>query len=226
MNLNIVLLVLISCFYFKAFSKDIKALKAVDTIITHQDTKGEVEELDPFDPNVEQLLEEFDQIYEQEMGISPNIKEVPDFSLFKNLVFQKSVETCVRKDCPIWAQIVKSTQTLYLYVNGELAATWKVSTGLPGSGTPNMDRNPNGRIYDRYTSNKFPGGNYRGLGNMPYAVFIQGGFAIHGTPESNWKKLGQKASHGCVRIHPDNAFYFNRLVRQNGIKNVWITIQE
>jgi hypothetical protein len=53
----------------------------------------------------------------------------------------------------------------------------------------------------------------------------RGGFAIHGTGRGNWRKLGNKASHGCIRVHPDNALIFNRLVRENGIKNVWITVQ-
>ena len=134
-------------------------------------------------------------------------------------------ETCVRKACPVWVQVVRSTQTLYLYENGIHTATWKVSTGK-GNGTPNMDMHPNGRIYDRYTSSRFPGGDYKNLGNMPYAVFIYGGFAIHGTAEVNWSKLGTKASHGCIRVHPDNGYKFNRLVRHYGVDYVWITVQE
>ena len=135
-------------------------------------------------------------------------------------------ETCVREQCEVWAQVVRSTQTMYLYIRGQLQGTWKISSGIPGRGTPNFDKHPDGRIYDRYTSLKFPGGDYQGLGNMPYAVFISGGFAIHGTAQSNWKRLGSKASHGCIRIHPDNAYYFNRLVRQVGVRYTWITVQE
>jgi hypothetical protein len=51
-------------------------------------------------------------------------------------------------------------------------------------------------------------------GNMPFAVFIKGGFAVHGTTGgSDWgniSKLGTTPlSHGCVRIHPLNAKAFN-----------------
>ncbi len=189
------------------------------------ESQNVMDELDPFDPNVEKILEEFDQIYEEETGLDSHIDEESFFGIFKALK-KKKVETCVRRECPVWVQVVKSTQTFYLYENGVLTATWKTSTGTPGRGTPNMDMHPNGRIYDRYTSTKFPGGNYMGLGNMPFAVFITGGFAIHGTAESNWKFLGRKASHGCIRIHPDNALYFNRLVRKVGVQWVWITVQE
>lgn len=175
-----------------------------------------MDELDPFDPNIEQTLESMDQAYEEETGLSP----------FVSHLFKPFGKSCSRSDCAVWAQVVKSRQKLYLYINGVHSATWDVSTGAIGYGTPNFDTNPNGRIYDRYTSTKYPGGDYRGLGNMPYAVFISGGFAIHGTSESNWKKLGKRASHGCIRLHPDNAYYFNRLVRNNGIYNVWITVQD
>jgi len=59
---------------------------------------------------------------------------------------------------------------------------------------------------------------------MPYAVFISGGYAIHGTTRGNWSRLGKPASHGCIRLHPDNGQIFNVLVRRNGISNVWITV--
>lgn len=177
------------------------------------------EELDPFAPNIEEQLQELDAIY------SENPNSILDFNDIFNLeTFNK--KKCVRKDCPIWIQIVKSKQKLFLYRDGNHTDTWLVSTGVAGRGTPNMDLNPNGRIYDRYSSTKYPGGDYEGLGNMPYAVFLKGGFAIHGTPKSNWKKLGQTASHGCIRIHPDNAYTFNRIVRNYGIGNVWVTIQD
>ena len=38
---------------------------------------------------------------------------------------------------------------------------------------------------------------------MPYSIFFTGGFAIHGTPHVG--NLGRPASHGCVRLHPENA---------------------
>jgi hypothetical protein len=132
---------------------------------------------------------------------------------------------CYRRDCPLFVYVSKSRQKMYLFVEGVLQNVWKVSTGLPGSETPNFDLHPNGRILDRYTSTKFPGGDYNGYGNMPFVVFLYQGYAIHGTAKSNWSKLGRKASHGCIRVHPMNAKYFNRLVRQYGIEDVWVTVQ-
>lgn len=185
-----------------------------------QGPKGDVDELNPFDPNIEQQLEEFDKVYEEETGQSAFLEESEDAHYNDG---RKA--SCKKDKCKIWAEISKAHQQLNLYEDGVLIYTWDVSTGAAGHGTPNFDRHPNGRIYDQYSSSKYPGGDYNGLGNMPYAVFIEGGFAIHGTPEGNWPYLGQKASHGCIRLHPDNAFIFNRLVRENGINNVWITVK-
>ncbi len=186
----------------------------------HQLT-NQMDELDPFDPNIEEKLEQIDQDYFAQTGKEPILEEA-----FTNKIFGLFSRNCVRKDCKVWLQIVKSTQRAYLYIDGTHQATWRVSTGTWGHGTPNFDTHPNGRIYDAYTSTKYPGGNYNGLGNMPYAVFISGGFAVHGTGVNNWAKLGSKASHGCIRLHPDQAYYFNRLVRKHGIKTVWITVQD
>ena len=185
--------------------------------ISAQTQESSIEELNPFDPNIEQILNDYDAEYERATGQSSHLAP----SIF-DILFDSG---CSRFTCPVYLQVVKYTQTAYLYRNGQLTETWKVSTGAPGHGTPNFDRHPNGRIYDKYSSKTYPGGNYNGLGNMPYAVFIEGGFAVHGTPQSNWKNLGRRASHGCIRVHPDNGYTFNRLVREFGVSNVWITVQ-
>ncbi len=134
--------------------------------------------------------------------------------------------TCRQIQCRIWARVSKKEQKLYLYIDGTLADTFKVSTGDKRHETPAMDLRPSGPIFQKYTSRKFPGGNYKGLGNMPYVVFVQGGYALHGTTSGNIPKLGRKASHGCVRLHPDNAKIFNALVRKAGLNNTWVTIEE
>jgi lipoprotein-anchoring transpeptidase ErfK/SrfK len=128
--------------------------------------------------------------------------------------------------CKIWADVSKKDQRLYLYVEGKCVDTFKVSTGTKGHETPNIDRRPSGPVFRKYTSKKYPGGNYNGLGNMPYVVFVQGGYGIHGTTLGNIPKLGTKASHGCVRVHPDNAKIFNELVSAAGLQNTWITIRD
>jgi hypothetical protein len=79
---------------------------------------------------------------------------------------------CSEVGCLIYAHIVKSTQTLYLYLDAVLIDSFPVSTGLGKYETPKLNVRASGPIFKKYTSKKFPGGNYEGLGNMPYAVFI------------------------------------------------------
>lgn len=129
------------------------------------------------------------------------------------------------KDCLIYAEVDKYKQNLYLYIAGKLADSFLVSTGMHDMyETPEMSRHPEGPLDIKHTSKKFPGGNYKGMGNMPYSVFIANGYAIHGTTLGNILKLGIKASHGCIRLHPDHAKFFYALVSIAGLKNTWVTI--
>jgi lipoprotein-anchoring transpeptidase ErfK/SrfK len=134
--------------------------------------------------------------------------------------------SCRGRDCPLYAEIIKSSQTLYLYIAGEPVDSFKVSTGMKKYETPALNLRPSGPLFTRYKSKKYPGGNYRGLGNMPYAVFLRGGYAIHGTTPGNFAKLGTKASHGCIRLHPYNARIFYELVKQIGLKNTWVSLKD
>jgi hypothetical protein len=198
------------------FSLSILLLFSLSAFAQEPTGKNLLDELNPFDPSVEQQLESYDQWYEDGTGLSAHLPTGPDF---------QALAGCRRASCPIWARVEKSEQRLYLYVNGSPYAAWSVSTGRPRFTTPHFDRHPDGRIYDRYSSVKYPGGDYNGMGNMPYAVFISGGFAIHGTGQSNWPHLGHPVSHGCIRLYPDYAHTFNRMVRAKGVSNVWITVE-
>ena len=135
--------------------------------------------------------------------------------------------TCKEKDCLLFAEIDKSKQRMYVYLLGELVDTFKVSTGLAKKyETPEMSLQPFGPVLTKYSSKKYPGGSYMGLGNMPYVVFLRDGYAIHGTTTGSFAKLGTKASHGCVRLHPDNAKVFNALVKTVGLNNTWVSIKD
>lgn len=135
-------------------------------------------------------------------------------------------DSCKQLECAVWARINITQQRMFLYIEGELTDSFLVSTGIPNHETPVMERHPSGPTYRKYTSRKYPEGNYMGLGNMPYAVFIRGGYAIHGTTLGNARKLGKKASHGCIRLHPDHGKVFFDLVKEFGLQNTWITIEK
>lgn len=57
---------------------------------------------------------------------------------------------------------------------------------------------------------------------MPHSIFFYGGYAIHGTTEI--ANLGQPASHGCVRLNPDNARILFNLVLDHGRNATQIVI--
>jgi lipoprotein-anchoring transpeptidase ErfK/SrfK len=136
----------------------------------------------------------------------------------------KTVNKCKQIECKLWLRASKKDQRLYVYIDGEAVDTFKISSGSKGHDTPQFETRPDGRMFKKYTSKKYPGGNYQGLGNMPYVVFIRGGYALHGTTTGNIKKLGTRASHGCIRLHPNNAKIVFELVNNFGAENTWITV--
>jgi hypothetical protein len=108
-----------------------------------------------------------------------------------------------------------SDQRMYVYVAEKLEYTFPVSTGRKGYGTPV------GRYQAQWLSPKHRSRKYN-MAPMPWSVFFHGGYAIHGTTEL--KRLGRTASHGCVRLHPDNAKVIYSLVRATGKDSTLITI--
>lgn len=51
---------------------------------------------------------------------------------------------------------------------------------------------------------------------MPYAVFFESGIATHQAPAGTESKLGQRASGGCVRLHPNIAPVIYKKVQDAG----------
>ncbi len=191
-------------------------LVCVLSLFTAHLAQADVEELNPFAPGVEKALKSFDKAYEDATGL-------PAYPTGRGDEVSET-EGCYQTNCPIFVDVDKSTQTARLYLDGRLSEQYLVSTGRPGFETPDFNKRFDGRIYQHYDSTTFPGGDYMGLGNMPYAMFISGGVALHGTPEGNWRHLGHPASHGCIRMHPDGARYINGLLRQIGVKNSWVWV--
>src|SRR5688572_24634539 len=139
---------------------------------------------------------------------------------------QDSTPPCREINCSVFVHVVKSSQKLFLYENGVLIDTFSTSTGNKNHPTPEINMRPNGPTFIKYTSRKYPGGNYKGLGNMPYVIFIKGGYAIHGTTTGNFLKLGHRASHGCIRLHPDHAKKVYDLVNLYGLQNTWVKVTD
>ncbi|MDA7947986.1 MAG: L,D-transpeptidase [Hyphomicrobiaceae bacterium] len=121
-----------------------------------------------------------------------------------------------RADGEILAHVILSEQRLHLYVDGEKKDVWKISGGKH----PGWTRT--GTFRPTFLSRHHRSRLFRGA-PMPYAIFYDSHWAIHGT--NAIKRLGQPASHGCVRLHPKHASILFNLVRKRGKKNtvIWIT---
>ena len=115
----------------------------------------------------------------------------------------------------IVAKIDLSSQTMVVSQNGVVKYKWPVSTGRKGYSTPT------GSYSAKWLSRHHRSRKYNNA-PMPYAVFFRGGYAVHATYET--KRLGRPASHGCVRLHPDNAAKFFSMVQKYGNSNTRIVI--
>ncbi len=109
-------------------------------------------------------------------------------------------------DADVVVHVSKSRQTMYVYVDGYLEHEWPVSTARGGYSTPSGTYRPTG--FDAYHRS----GLYHNA-PMPYSIFFHGGYAIHGSYDIH--DLGYPASHGCIRLHPDDAAELYDLVRSS-----------
>lgn len=116
----------------------------------------------------------------------------------------------------VTATVDLSAQLMYVSVGNTHAYTWKISSGRKGFRTPTGTYKPT-RMYRKYFSRKYDGS------PMPNSIFFRGGYAIHGTGYT--KSLGRPASHGCVRLHPENARTLYNLVNSHGRANTRIRIK-
>ena len=116
----------------------------------------------------------------------------------------------------IQINVDKTAQTLTVSRDGKLLHTWPVSTGRMGRFTPAGDFRAF-RMEKDHFSREFDDA------PMPYSIFFTAqGHAVHGS--YHIKSLGRRASHGCVRLHPDNARTLFELVLAHGKGNTAIVI--
>jgi hypothetical protein len=116
----------------------------------------------------------------------------------------------------ILINIDKAIQKMTVFLDGEQRYEWPVSTGLPGYTTPSG-------TYTASSMNEIWYSKQWDNAPMPHAVFFtKDGHAIHGTYDV--KRLGKPASHGCVRISPENAATLYALVEKTGLKNTQVVL--
>lgn len=115
----------------------------------------------------------------------------------------------------VLARVSISSQTMMVFHEGRLLYTWPVSTAKAGKITPAGTYEP------EFLSKNHRSRRYNNA-PMPYAIFYDGNYAIHGTDQI--KRLGKPASHGCVRLHPDNAKILFQMVKAEGMENTRVVI--
>jgi hypothetical protein len=109
----------------------------------------------------------------------------------------------------------KSTQHMTVEVDGQPRYDWPVSTGAPGYDTPSGSFKAFRMEADHFSKewDDAP---------MPHSIFFTTeGHAIHG---SYAKTIGQPASHGCVRLAPQNAATLFKLVKEQGVLNTRVVL--
>ena len=113
--------------------------------------------------------------------------------------------------------IDKSSQEMTVFVDGVELYSWPVSTGLGrGYATP-------AGSYTASSMNEIWYSKQWDNAPMPHSIFFtKQGHAIHGTKEV--KHLGKPASHGCVRLSPENAATLYALVEANGLPQTQVVL--
>jgi hypothetical protein len=113
--------------------------------------------------------------------------------------------------------INKVSQKMTVSVDGEVEYVWPVSTGAAGYTTPSGNFRPF-RMEKEHFSKEWDDA------PMPHSIFFTPqGHAIHGS--YHVKSLGRRASHGCVRLAPENAAKLFALVQKNGMSNTRVVIR-
>lgn len=117
---------------------------------------------------------------------------------------------------PIKVVVDIASQRMNIYADGKRYYRWKVSTGTWKYPTPRGYYRPQYLIKMHY-SKKYDDA------PMPHSVFFRGGYAIHGTTSTS--RLGRRASHGCIRLHPSNAKKLFGIIKNHGKHNVSIVVK-
>ena len=116
----------------------------------------------------------------------------------------------------ILVNIDKDTQRMTVTVDGAQRYVWPVSTGRAGYDTPSGTFRPN-RMDADHLSQEWDNA------PMPHTIFFDlHGHAIHGFNDT--RRIGSPASHGCVRLAPQNAATLYALVEAQGMKDTTVVV--
>ena len=113
-------------------------------------------------------------------------------------------------------KVDKLNQRMTVSVDGTQRWQWPVSTGMRGHDTPSGSYTTF-RMEKKHFSKEWDDA------PMPHSIFFtMKGHAIHGSMYTRY--LGRPASHGCVRISPQNAELLFDLVKKEGMSNTTVIL--
>ena len=128
----------------------------------------------------------------------------------------KAIERQIPTLCgDIYVKVDLAKQIMDIYKGDKWVYSWFISSAADGYVTPTGKYKP-------YHTAKMHFSKQFYNSPMPYSVFFKDGYAIHGTEYV--RSLGYKASHGCVRLHPENAKKLYDLVLKHGYDKTFIKI--
>jgi hypothetical protein len=114
--------------------------------------------------------------------------------------------------------IDKSAQRMTVNVDGLELYVWPVSTGVTGYTTPDG-------TYRLFRMEEFHFSEEWDDAPMPNSIFFtRKGHAIHGS--EHVERLGRRASHGCVRLAPEDAATLYYMVEGAGMANITVIIRD
>lgn len=127
--------------------------------------------------------------------------------IFARVVLAAAAAACLPSAALAKVKITVDLDSQTMHVESkDKVFDWKVSSGASGYDTPPgtygvlwMDKDHKSDEYDQAP--------------MPNAIFFKPGFAIHGSPKSNW---GHPASHGCIRLPVAKSAILFDLVKAEG----------
>lgn len=125
-------------------------------------------------------------------------------------------QVTVASAASLTAYVSISTQTMTVTHRGAVIGRWPVSTARRGKVTPT------GTWSAKWLSRHHRSSRYGGA-PMPYSIFYNGNYAVHGTYQT--KRLGRPASAGCVRLAPAHAARLFALAKAEGLSNTKIVIR-
>jgi hypothetical protein len=163
-------------------------------------------------PNIELENHFYTYVSLQRPLFRPTIKDAAPSPILDDSFLLQNYPEALK---PIIALVKIGDQKLQLYERGKFLIEWEISSARAGKVTPK------GTWTAKWLSKNHKSSIYDGAA-MPYSVFFNGDYAIHGTHQID--QLGEPASAGCVRLHPQNAKILFDLTMQYGVENTLIKI--